>query len=126
MRKLEDPFNFRYDLDVNDNVHIKYHSFVEVTQGGPEIGIISINGINVSNKRFGGPFLYDEKCIYVPCFVKTIFSSGFKLCKIKLKNLEVKEISSKIYPIIDLIKKEGNEILLYNSIYTDEVISVRI
>lgn len=126
MRKLEDPFNFRYDLEINDNIHIKYHSFIEVTQGGPEIGIISINGKDISNKKFGGPFLYDEKYIYAPCFVKNILSSGFKLCEIKLKNLEVKEISNKIYPVVDLIKKEGNEILFYNSIYTDEVIIIQV
>lgn len=42
MRKLEDPLNFKSKVIIhNGKYHITYHSFTEITQGGPEIGILS-------------------------------------------------------------------------------------
>lgn len=73
MRKLEDPLNFKSDILLNGKYHIKYHTFMEITQGGPEVGILSINGNDIQNKKFGGPILFDTENLYAPCFVKTFF-----------------------------------------------------
>lgn len=127
MRKLEDPLNFKSDITLfNEKYHIKYHSFIEITQGGPEVGVLSINDKDVLNKRFGGPILFDSEKLYAPCFVRTFFSIGFKLYEICLETLETKEVSSKIYPMIDLIDINQKEISFYKSFYTNDIITLRI
>jgi len=127
MRKLEDPLNFKSKVIIhNGKYHITYHSFTEITQGGPEIGILSINGNDIQNKKFGGPILFDTENIYAPCFVKNFFSVGFRLCEINLETLEAKEVSSKIYPIIDLIDVTEKGISFYKSLYSNDIITLKI
>lgn len=127
MRKLEDPLNFKSDiLLLNGKYHIKYHSFMEITQGGPEVGILSINDNNILNKKFGGPILFDTENLYAPCFVRTFFSVGFRLCEINLETLKTKEVSSKIYPIIDLLNINKGEVSFYKSLYTNDIITLQI
>lgn len=127
MRKLEDPLNFKSKVIIhNGKYHITYHSFTEITQGGPEIGILSINGNDIQNKKFGGPILFDTENIYAPCFVKNFFSVGFRLCEINLETLEAKEVSSKIYPIIDLIDVTEKGISFYKSLYSNDIITFQI
>lgn len=126
MRKLEDPLNFKSDILLNGNYHIKYHSFMEITQGGPEVGVLSINDNDILNKRFGGPILFDVEHLYAPCFVRTFFSVGFRLCGINLETLETKKVSSKIYPIIDLIDVTEKGISFYKSLYSNDIITLQI
>ena len=57
---------------------------------------------------------------------KIFFSVGFRLCEINLETLEAKEVSSKIYPIIDLIDITEKGISFYKSLYSNDIITFQI
>ncbi|MGM5630302.1 hypothetical protein O2K51_05320 [Apibacter raozihei] len=115
MKKIESPFYFRYDFNVKE-YHIKYSSLFEVTQGGPEIGNLSINDTLIPKMRFGGPSLYEDDFLYLPLFLRKLCVSGFVLCKIDLKSLNVVFISKKVYELIDLIEIEEGKIFFYTDL----------
>jgi len=82
---FETPWSFREIIEVKD-LRIEYKQMTEVCQGGPCIGNLYINGVEVgtlSQKNykgplfFGGPLLINNECLYVPLFERNI--SGFRL-----------------------------------------------
>ena len=83
MSKFENPMQFDIKRKIN-NVEVTYSDLMEICQGGPEIGTISINGNPLSSYRFGGPFLYKEEYIYAPVYVKKLLGWGFKLSKVNI------------------------------------------
>gem|GEM_PF-126380 len=118
-KKLESPISFRIKLNLPDGKEVLYVNRYEICQGCPEVGKLSIDGKIINKGVFGGPLLYENEFIYVPCFKKKWFNSGFYLSKINLSTLEV-SIISEMYEIIDLIKIENSTIYFYDSLEQNE------
>lgn len=98
-----------------DDVEVIYSGLMEISQGGPEVGTISVNGMTILSYRFGGPFLSKDKYIFAPVYVKKFFGFGFKLAKINTKDLNV-EILGKIKDLIFLDKTEGNRVYFFEDL----------
>jgi len=88
MIKFEDPIQFSLQKE-SCNLKVAYTNLMEISQGGPEVGYLSINGSLINNYRFGGPCLIDGEFVYAPIYVKKFFGTGFKLAKIHATSLEV-------------------------------------
>lgn len=69
---------------------------------------------------FGGPLLYHNGFIYVPCFRKNWCNSGFYLAKINISTLEM-TLTSEMYQIIELIEIENSTVYFYNSLEQNEI-----
>lgn len=80
MNKFEDPIQFDIKKKIGD-IEIVYSDLMEFSQGGPEVGKISING-NMVNGRFGGPALAKADYVYLPAYVTKFLGTGFKLARI--------------------------------------------
>ena len=84
MMKFQDPMTFSTELKIKD-LEVRYSNLMEVSQGGPEIGNILINGKKIDG-RFGGPILYDNGYLYVPAYVKKFFGTGTYVQSVGVKN----------------------------------------
>lgn len=110
MRKFEDPIQFDEKKRIG-NIVITYSDLMEVSQGGPVAGNISIDGKKL-NGRFGGPILIKEDYVYAPVQVKRFLGTGFKLARINLNTLEVEYIGkTKFFIYLDRI--EGNRVYYF-------------
>ena len=81
MITFENPTQFRQHKESGD-VIVSYSNLMEISQGGPEIGDLSINGKLIGDYRFWGPCIVDGEFVYAPVYVKKFFGTGFKLSKI--------------------------------------------
>jgi hypothetical protein len=89
---------------------------MEIAQGGPEIGTLSINGKILSpSLRFGGPAIYKDGTIYVPVFIRRFCISGFRICKINSETLDI-EIIGKMKALIFLDKIEDDLIYFFEDL----------
>lgn len=123
--KLETPISFNIKINLPNGKEILYLNRYEICQGCPEVGKLSIDGNIIKKEVFGGPLLYENGFIYVPCFKRKWFNSGFYLTKINTSTLEMFTISE-MYQIIDLIKIENSIIYFYDSLQQDEVKEIEI
>jgi hypothetical protein len=114
MRNFETPIQFDIKKNINGK-EITYTELMEICQGGPEIGDLNIDGVKIENYRFGGPLLFDNDNLFIPVYIKKIFSTGFKIAKINLKTLEI-EIFGKMKDIIFLDKIENKKIAFFEDI----------
>ncbi|GAA4276539.1 hypothetical protein [Aquimarina mytili] len=112
--KLEDPIQFAINKIINEK-EVSYSDLMEISQGGPEIGTISINGTPIKSYRFGGPILHKENYIYAPVFVKKFLGSGFKLSRININTLNV-ELIGKTKSLIYLNKIEGDKVYFFKDL----------
>ncbi len=110
MSIFEDPLQFITQKKVG-GIEIIYSDLMEISQGGPEVGNLSINGKMVEG-RFGGPSLLNENCMYVPAQVKRFLGTGFKLARINTVTLKV-EYLSKVKDLIFLEKIENNRVYFF-------------
>jgi len=113
MIKFENPIQFDIKKKIGD-VEIIYSDLMEISQGGPEVGNMSINGKMVEG-RYGGPVLYKDSYLYAPAYVKRFFGTGFKLVRINIVTLKVEYLSS-TKDLIFLEKIEGNRIYFFEDI----------
>lgn len=113
MSSFENPIQFDIKKKVGD-VEIEYSELMEISQGGPEVGNMSING-KIIEGRYGGPAICKDVYVYVPSLVKKRFGTGFKLARINLNTLEV-EYLSKTKDLFYLDKIEGNRIYFFEDI----------
>lgn len=114
MSKFENPMQFDIKKK-SDGIEIVYSNLMEICQGGPEIGTISINGNPIQNYRFGGPCLHQEDYIYAPAYVRKFLGTGFKLSKINCQTLNV-ELLGKTKDLIFLDKIVDNRIYFFEDI----------
>jgi len=110
MSNFEDPLQFDTKKKVGD-VELMYSDLMEISQGGPEVGKLSINGIMIDG-YYGGPSILRENYIYVPALMKKFFGSGFKLARINTVTLKV-EYLSKLKDLIFLDKIIDNRIYFF-------------
>ncbi len=114
MIKFEDPVNFNTTLDTG-SIKIVYSNLMEVCQGGPILGDISINNTIISNYRFGGPFLYENNLLFAPVYIKGFLNSGFKIGKVNAEDCTVVTLGKKMDLII-LDRIEDNRIYFFVNI----------
>lgn len=120
MSRFENPLQFEIRKEFDGHT-ISYSDLMEIAQGGPVVGTLSIDGRIVSPEtRFGGPALYDKGFLYAPAFFRRFFSTGFKLYKIDVKTLEVESIG-KLRNLIFLERVEGGLIHFYTDMRKGEV-----
>lgn len=90
------PINFLDSYEI-DGHSIRYSDFIEISQGGPEVGTAAIDGKPVGGKGdyFGGPpFLHQGK-MFVPRLIRALPGRYFKTCVINLSGRSIKEIGGK-------------------------------
>lgn len=88
MINLDTPMDFQIEKNFGSH-KLKYENLTEITQGGPEVGNITIDGKTVSSSFFGGPAISLYNFLYIPIFDKTFFKRGFKISQINLETLEL-------------------------------------
>jgi len=110
MSRFEDPIQFDIKKKVGD-VEIAYSNLMEISQGGPEVGNLSING-KMLEGRYGGPAICKDEYLYVPAHVKKFLGTGFKLARINTNTLEVEHLG-KTKDLIFLDKIEGIHIYFF-------------
>jgi hypothetical protein len=112
MNKFEDPIQF--DIrKMEGDIELTYSDLFEISQGGPVVGNISINGKTLEG-RYGGPALYRDKYVYAPVLVAKFFGTGFKLARINATSLEIVFLG-KTKDIIFLDSIEDNRIYFFEN-----------
>ncbi|MES2560979.1 MAG: hypothetical protein V4590_14630 [Bacteroidota bacterium] len=112
MNKLENPFHFD-EIKIHGNAKITYNDLREFVQGGPRIGKMSVNGVEIPNYLFGGPCLLHEDFAYAPVYVRKLLGVGFKIAQIDIHNLGVL-ILGKTQDFIFLDHVENNSIFYFD------------
>jgi hypothetical protein len=64
---------------------------MEVSQGGPVTGNVSIDGERIPG-RYGGPILLESDNMYIPVQVKRFMGTGFKVARIDLKIMKINHL----------------------------------
>jgi hypothetical protein len=122
MKNFESPLDFRTRCDLQ-RVNFEFSDLIEIAQGGPLVGILSINGSPISKHLFGGPILQDSKYVYAPQFVKRLCYSGFVLVRINIENFEIERLG-KFERIVFLEKIADGEVYYFADL--DKNVSKRI
>ena len=117
--KFEDPIQFNQQKE-SGGVKVNYSNLMEITQGGPEIGDLHINGKLIDGYRFGGPCIIDGGFVFAPIFVKKLLGNGFKLSKINAATLEI-TVLGKSKDLIYLDKIEDGKVHFFENV--DKTIS---
>ena len=112
----ETPLNFQEKF-LFDNWEVSYLDLMEVNQGSPLVGSLSINGqVIIKEQGFGGPLLYFNRKIYIPVFIRRFGVVGFRLATLNVDDLSIKYIGG-IEDLIYLKEIKGNRIYFYTDIY---------
>lgn len=95
---------------------LEYVNTYELCQGGPEVGVLKIDGGVVhQGHKFGGPLLYDAGVVYLPLFDRGLFINDFKLTVIEVQAQQLK-VSRFSEPLILLDKIQGDAIYYFNDL----------
>lgn len=112
----ETPFEFQ-EKNFFDQWEVSYLDLMEVNQGSPLVGSLSINGqVIIQEQGFGGPLLYFNRKIYIPVFIRRFLVVGFRLAVLNLDDLSIEYIGG-IEDLIYLKEIKGNRIYFYTDIY---------
>ena len=113
---LETPFEFQ-EKNFFDQWEVSYLDLMEVNQGSPLVGSLSINGqVIIKEQGFGGPLLYFNRKIYIPVFIRRFFVVGFRLAILNLDDLSIEYIGG-IEDLVYLKEIKDNRIYFYTDIY---------
>lgn len=109
----ETPLDFQEKF-LFDNWEVSYLDLMEVNQGSPLVGSLSINGqVIIKEQGFGGPLLYFNRKIYIPVFIRRFCIVGFRLAILNLDDLSIEYIEDLVY----LKEIKGNRIYFYTDLY---------
>ena len=112
----ETPLDFQEKF-LFDNWEVSYLDLMEVNQGSPLVGSLSINGqVIIKEQGFGGPLLYFNRKIYIPVFIRRFCVVGFRLAILNLDDLSIEYIGG-IEDLVYLKEIKGNRIYFYTDIY---------
>ena len=112
----ETPLDFQEKF-LFDNWEVSYLDLMEVNQGSPLVGNLSINGqVIIKEQGFGGPLLYFNRKIYTPVFIRRFCVVGFRLATLNLDDLSIEYIGG-IEDLVYLKEIKGNRIYFYTDIY---------
>lgn len=113
---LETPLDFQ-EKNFFDKWEVSYLDLMEVNQGSPLVGSLSINGqVIIKEQGFGGPLLYSNRKIYIPIFIRRFCLVGFRLATLNLDDLSIEYIGG-IEDLVYLKEIKGNRIYFYTDIY---------
>ena len=113
---LETPLEFQ-EKNVFDEWEVSYLDLMEVNQGSPLVGSLSINGqVIIQEQGFGGPLLYFNRKIYIPVFIRRFWVVGFRLAILNLDDLSIEYIGG-IEDLVYLKEIKDNRIYFYTDIY---------
>lgn len=113
MNNYEDPIQFDSKKRTKD-IELVYSNLTEISQGGPEVGNLTINGIKILG-LFGGPVLIDGYTIYIPILVNKLLGRGFKLAVINAHTFEVNKIGA-VRSIIFLDRIQNNKLFFFENL----------
>ena len=112
----ETPLDFQEKF-LFDNWEVSYLDLMEVNQGSPLVGSLSINGqVIIKEQGVGGPLLYFNRKIYIPVFIRRFCVVGFRLATLNVDDLSIEYIGD-IEDLIYLKEIKGNRIYFYTDIY---------
>ena len=112
----ETPLDFQEKF-LFDKWEVSYLDLIEVNQGSPLVGSLSINGqVIIKEQGFGGPLLYFNRKIYIPVFIRRFWVVGFRLAVLNLDDLSIEYIGG-IEDLVYLKEIKGNKIYFYTDIY---------
>ena len=112
----ETPFEFQ-EKNFFDQWEVSYLDLMEVNQGSPLVGSLSINGqVIIQEQGFGGPLLYFNRKIYIPVFIRRFWVVGFRLAILNLDDLSIEYIGG-IKDLVYLKEIKDNRIYFYTDIY---------
>ncbi|MFS9089791.1 hypothetical protein [Streptococcus infantis] len=112
----ETPLDFQEKF-LFDKWEVSYLDLIEVNQGSPLVGNLSINGqVIIKEQGFGGPLLYFNRKIYIPVFIRRFWVVGFRLAVLNLDDLSIEYIGG-IEDLVYLKEIKGNKIYFYTDIY---------
>ncbi len=95
---------------------ISYDNLMEISQGGPVVGRLLIDGeVFGNNLLFGGPFVIEKKRVYIPLFIRKFCVTGFKVCAINLESLSY-ELISPMEDVIFLDYSDNGFLYYYNTL----------
>jgi hypothetical protein len=105
---------------------IQYSDFTEITEGGPEVGLVLIDGRNLGPKGnyFGGPPIFLKNYLFIPQLIKSSLGKHFKLCVVDLNDCSIREIGEK-EELILLSKVNDNSVFFFKDIPNGKLKSVR-
>ena len=113
---LETPLDFQ-EKNIFDQWEVSYLDLMEVNQGSPLVGSLSINGQVITQEQgFGGPLLYFNRKIYIPVFIRRFCVVGFRLAILNLDDLSIEYIGG-IEDLVYLKEIKDNRIYFYTDIY---------
>ena len=113
---LETPLEFQ-EKNIFDEWEVSYLDLMEVNQGSPLVGSLSINGqVIIQEQGFGGPLLYFNRKIYIPVFIRRFWVVGFRLAILSLDDLSIEYIGG-IEDLVYLKEIKDNRIYFYTDIY---------
>ena len=112
----ETPLEFQ-EKNFFDEWEVSYLDLMEVNQGSPLVGSLSINGqVIIKEQGFGGPLLYSNRKIYIPVFIRRFCLVGFRLATLNLDDLSIEYIGG-IEDLVYLKEIKDNRIYFYTDIY---------
>ena len=112
----ETPLEFQ-KKNFFDEWEVSYLDLMEVNQGSPLVGSLSINDQVITQEQgFGGPLLYSNRKIYIPVFIRRFCLVGFRLAILNLDDLSIEYIGG-IEDLVYLKEIKGNRIYFYTDIY---------
>ena len=112
----ETPLEFQ-EKNFFDEWEVSYLDLMEVNQGSPLVGSLSINGqVIIQEQGFGGPLLYFNRKIYIPVFIRRFWVVGFRLAALNLDDLSIEYIGG-IEDLVYLKEIKDNRIYFYTDIY---------
>ena len=112
----ETPLDFQENF-LFDKWEVSYLDLMEVNQGSPLVGSLSINGqVIIKEQGFGGPLLYFNRKIYIPVFIRRFCLVGFRLATLNLDDLSIEYIGG-IEDLVYLKEIKDNKIYFYTDIY---------
>ena len=113
---LETPLEFQ-EKNIFDEWEVSYLDLMEVNQGSPLVGSLSINGqFIIKEQGFGGPLLYFNRKIYIPVFIRRFLVVGFRLAILNLDDLSIEYIGG-IEDLVYLKEIKDNRIYFYTDMY---------
>lgn len=105
MKSYDTPTEFNESFKIGD-VKIKFSNLSEISQGGPVIGNLTING-KLMEGYYGGPTIYNDGYLYLPVYVRKFFGTGFKLSRINIVSFTLEYLSTtKDLIFLDKIEKD--------------------
>ena len=112
----ETPLEFQ-EKNFFDEWEVSYLDLMEVNQGSPLVGSLSINDQVITQEQgFGGPLLYSNRKIYIPVFIRRFLVVGFRLAILNLDDLSIEYIGG-IEDLVYLKEIKDNRIYFYTDIY---------